>query len=76
MRIKFIEHKDFECSVVGQEFQIGSLNAKGSTIVAGHRIAGDGVLYPFVEDITQYDEEGNEILPEPVSEVSDEVKEA
>jgi len=75
MRIKFIEHEDYQCDCIGQEWQ-GELKAVGHTIVNGHRIAANGILKPFVEDITQYDEEGNEILPEPVSEVSDEVKEA
>ena len=44
MRIKFYDN----------EYQIGSLNPKGHTIVNGHRIAANGVLKPFVEDITQY----------------------
>ena len=73
MRIKFIEHEDYDCPV-GEEYQIGSLKAEGHTIVAGHRIAANGILKPFVEDITEYrteiDEDGNEIqvevIPEPI----------
>ena len=67
MRIKFIAHEEHECHCIGQEWQ-GELKAVGHTIVNGHRIAANGILKPFVEDITQYDEEGNEILPEPASE--------
>ena len=63
MRIKFIKHEDYHCDCIGQEWQ-GELKAVGHTIVNGHRIAANGILKPFVEDITQYDEEGNEILPE------------
>ena len=63
MRIKFIAHEDYQCDCIGQEWQ-GELKAGGHTIVNGHRIAANGILKPFVEDITQYDEEGNEILPE------------
>ena len=51
------------------EYQV-SLNAKGDTIVNGTRIATNGVLKPFVEDITQYttDKDGNvvEVVPEPM----------
>ena len=73
MRIRFIKHEDYNCPV-GEEFQIGSLKAVGHTIVAGHRIAANGILKPFVEDITEYrteiDEDGNkiqvEVIPEPV----------
>ena len=73
MRIKFIEHEDYECPA-GEEYQIGSLKEVGHTIVAGHRIAANGILKPFVEDITEYrteiDEDGNkiqvEVIPEPV----------
>jgi hypothetical protein len=69
MRIKFIEHPDYDCDCIGDEWQ-GELEAKGSTIVAGHRIAGNGILYPFVEDITEYttDKDGNvvEVVPEPM----------
>ena len=74
MRIRFIKHEDYNCEFVGQEFQIGSLKPIGHTIVAGHRIAANGILKPFVEDITEYrtelDEDGNEIqvevIPEPI----------
>jgi hypothetical protein len=52
MRIKFIAHEDYECPI-GEEWQ-GELKPVGHTIVAGHRIAANGVLKPFVEDITQY----------------------
>ena len=52
MRIKFIAHEDYECPI-GEEWQ-GELKAVGHTIVNGHRIAANGILKPFVEDITQY----------------------
>jgi len=67
MRIRFIKHEDYNCPV-GEEFQIGSLKAVGHTIVNGHRIAANGILKPFVEDITEYrteiDEDGNKIQVE------------
>jgi len=67
MRIKFIAYEDYQCDCIGQEWQ-GELKAVGHTIVNGYRIAANGVLKPFVEDITQYtlDEEGNkvEVVPE------------
>ena len=53
MRIKFIKHEDYHCDCIGQEWQ-GELEPVGHTIVNGHRIAANGVLKPFVEDITQY----------------------
>jgi hypothetical protein len=69
MRIKFIAHEDYECHCIGSEWQ-GELKAVGHTIVNGHRIAANGVLKPFVEDITQYttDKDGNvvEVVPEPM----------
>jgi len=73
MRIKFIAHEDYQCDCIGQEWQ-GELKAVGHTIVNGHRIAANGILKPFVEDITQYtlDDEGNKV--EVVPEVIDEVK--
>jgi len=72
MRIRFIKHEDYHCACIGQEWQ-GDLKAVGHTIVNGHRIAANGALKPFVEDITEYrtelDEDGNEIqvevIPEP-----------
>jgi hypothetical protein len=67
MRIKFIKHEDYNCDCIGDEWQ-GELNAVGHTIVNGHRIAANGILKPFVEDITEYrteiDEDGNEIQVE------------
>jgi len=73
MRIKFINTLDYVSPLCGQEFQLGELKAEGHTIVAGHRIAANGILKPFVEDITEYRTEvidGEkvqvEILPEPV----------
>jgi hypothetical protein len=74
MLIKFIKHASYDCEIVGQEFRIGSIKAKGSTVVAGHRIASNGILHRFVEDITEYrteiDEDGNkiqvEVIPEPI----------
>ena len=69
MRIKFIEHEAVSPELVGQEWQ-GDLNEVGHTIVAGHRIAANGVLKDFVEDITEYttDKDGNvvEVVPEPM----------
>ena len=79
MRIKFIQIKEtvemskIDKSLVGLEYQI-SLEPVGDTIVNGMRIATNGILYPFVEDITEYrtelDEDGNEIqvevIPEPI----------
>ena len=69
MRIKFIAHEDYQCDCIGQEWQ-GELKAEGHTIVAGHRIAANGVLKDFVEDITEYttDKDGNvvEVVPEPM----------
>ena len=60
----------------GEEHEV-QLKPKGNTIINGKAVSWNGNLLEGVEDITQYDEEGNEILPEPVSEeVSDEVKEA
>jgi hypothetical protein len=72
MRIRFIKHEEYNCPV-GEEWQ-GELKPVGHTIVAGHRIAANGILKPFVEDITEYrteiDEDGNEIqvevIPEPI----------
>ena len=66
MRIKFIAHEDYAHGLEGQEWQ-GELKPVGHTIVAGHRIAANGILKPFVEDITQYkivDGEKVEVIPE------------
>jgi hypothetical protein len=76
MRIKFISHEDYECHCIGDEWQ-GELKAVGHTIVSGHRIAANGILKPFVEDITVYkteiDEDGKEVkvevLPEEIPEL-------
>ena len=46
MRIKFIEHEDYDCHCIGEEWQ-GELEAVGHTIVNGHRIAANGVLKPL-----------------------------
>lgn len=64
MRIKFIEHENVKPQDVGLEWQ-GELKAEGHTIVAGYRIAANGILKPFVENITDYDENGVERIPEP-----------
>ena len=53
MRIKFIEHENVKPEDVGLEWQ-GELKESGHTIVNGYRIAANGVLKEFVEDITQY----------------------
>ena len=50
----------------GEEDQIGALNAKGNTIVNGKAVAWNGQLLEGVEDITLYDEEGNEVEEAPV----------
>ena len=79
MRIKFISHEDYD-SPVGQEWQ-GELKAVGHTIVNGHRIAANGILKPFVEDITQYKtvlvdgvKTQVEVVSEPISEPISEVE--
>ena len=46
------------------EYQIGALKAKGNTIVNGRAISWNGILAEGVEDITEYDKEGSEIIPE------------
>ena len=78
MRIRFIKHEDYNCPV-GEEWQ-GELKPVGHTIVAGHRIAANGILKPFVEDITEYrteiDEDGNKIQVEVIPEVIDESPDA
>ena len=49
----------------GNEYYlVGGMKPKGNTIVAGYAVGDNGKLREGVEDITQYDEEGNEILPE------------
>ena len=53
------------------EYQV-ELNAVGHTIVAGQKIAANGILKPFVEDITVYKEidgEIVEVLPEEIPEL-------
>ena len=58
----------------GIEYPNVTLESKGNTIVAGMRVAYNGKLHDFVEDITEYrteiDEDGNEIqvevIPEPI----------
>ena len=37
-----------------EEYQIGSLKAKGNTIVNGRAISWNGILAEGVKDITQY----------------------
>ena len=46
-----------------EEYQI-QMEPKGNTIVNGQAVSWNGNLLEGVEDITQYDEEGNETLPE------------
>ncbi len=62
MRIKIIENEKVKAEDVGIEWQ-GDLKEAGSTIVAGYKIACHGILRDFVEDITEYDAEGNEVIP-------------
>jgi len=47
----------------GIEYQI-QLKPKGNTIVNGVAVAWDGILLDGVEDITEYDADGLEIIPE------------
>ena len=63
MRIRFLDTLD--------EYQIGGVNKTSygngvvkNTVIAGRIIAHHGVMCEGVEDITQYDEEGNEIVQE------------
>ena len=49
----------------GEEHQV-QIESEGNTIVAGKAISWNGNLLEGVEDITEYDEEGNEIIPEGV----------
>jgi hypothetical protein len=46
-----------------EEYQISGLKPKGNTIVAGHAVGDNGKLREGVEDITEYDAEGNEVIP-------------
>jgi len=50
--------------VDGEEHQV-QLPAKGNAYVHGKAWCCNGDLLPGVEDITEYDKEGNEIIPEP-----------
>jgi len=72
MRIRFIKHEDYDLreGVIGTEWQ-GETVPVGHTVVSGYFIASNGVLKPFVEDITQFNADGNEIVPEPVDDPSD-----
>jgi len=65
MRIKFIQIEDYSLNplIIGQEWQ-GEVKAKGHTIVSGYPVASNGILKPFAKDITEYDKEGNEVIPE------------
>jgi hypothetical protein len=49
----------------GEEHQV-TLEAKGNTIVAGEAISWNGNLLEGVEDITEYDDEGNEVVNYPI----------
>jgi hypothetical protein len=49
----------------GEEYQISGLRPKGNTIVAGRAVGDNGKLREGVEDITDYDENGVERIPEP-----------
>ncbi len=47
-----------------QEYYLaGGLKPKGNTIVAGFAVGDNGKLREGVEDITEYDAEGNEVVP-------------
>ena len=48
-----------------EEYQV-TLKPEGNTIVNGRAISWNGNLLEGVEDITEYDEEGNEIEPREV----------
>ena len=45
-----------------EEYQI-QMEPEGNTIVAGRAVSWNGNLLAGVEDITEYDEDGNEIVP-------------
>ena len=47
----------------GEEYQV-QLKPEGNTIINGKAVSWNGNLLEGLEDITQYDEEGNETLPE------------
>jgi hypothetical protein len=46
----------------GEEHQV-TLNPEGNTIVAGKAVSWNGNLLEGVKDITEYDAEGNEVIP-------------
>ena len=46
----------------GEAHQV-DLEPEGNTIVAGRAVSWNGNLLAGVEDITEYDEDGNEIVP-------------
>lgn len=49
----------------GQEYEIQGLRPKGNTIVNGRAVGDNGKIREGVEDITDYDENGVERIPEP-----------
>ena len=57
MRIKFID--------TGEEYQVSGIPEHGNTVAGGRYISKQGVMCEVVEDITDYDENGVERIPEP-----------
>ncbi len=55
MRIKFTD--------TGEEYQINGIPTSGNSVAGGRYISKQGALCEGVEDITEYDAEGNEVIP-------------
>ena len=47
----------------GEEYQVGTPPAQGNAYVNGKAWCCNGDLLPGVEDVTLYDEDGNELIP-------------
>ncbi len=52
--------------IAGKEYQ-ATLRPKGNTIIDGMRVAYNGNIHDFVEDITEYDAEGVEVIYYPIA---------
>jgi len=55
----------------GAEYQVSGIPAKGNDYINGKAWCCNGALIEGVKDITKYDKEGNEIVPEPVDVLED-----
>ena len=55
MRIKFTD--------TGEEYQISGIPASGNSVAGGRYISKQGIICEGVEDITEYDAKGVEIIP-------------